>query len=121
MGNAYYNRRDSLIHQPMDFTTHNVLPLQDLQQMLQSVMFPQSVPAKKRFALTDDDYKFLYQYMSKLPYESKYPHYDTTEYFQGYTKFFMFKAGKKPIPSYIRIFNKPGWSYGFSNRRGLHR
>ena len=81
--------------------------------MLQSVMFPQSVPAKKRFALTGEDYRLLYQYMSELPYESRFPHYDTTEFFAGYTKFFMFKADKGPIPSYIRIFNKPGWSYGF--------
>ncbi|MEP6747769.1 MAG: serine hydrolase [Bacteroidota bacterium] len=113
IGNAYYNRQDSLIHQPMDFTTHNVLPLQDLQQLLQSVLFPESVPGKQRFALTADDYKFLYQYMSELPYESKYPHYDTTEYFGSYTKFFMFKSGRQQIPKYIRIFNKPGWSYGF--------
>ena len=30
VGNAYYNRHDSLVHQPMDFTTHNIFPLQDL-------------------------------------------------------------------------------------------
>ncbi len=113
IGNAYYNRQDSLVHQPMDFTTHNVLLLQDLQQLIQSVLFPQSVPAKQRFNLTEDDHRFLYQYMSELPYESRYPHYDTSTYFQSYTKFFMFKAGRQPIPPYIRIFNKPGWSYGF--------
>jgi len=113
LGKAYYNRYDSLINQPMDFTTHNVFPLQDLQEMLQSVLFPQSVPHKKRFALTAEDYRFLYQYMSELPYESRYPYYDTTTYFESYTKFFMFKADKAHIPSYIRIFNKPGWTYGF--------
>ena len=113
VGKAYYNRYDSLINQPMDFTTHNVFPLQDLQEMLQSVLFPQSVPHKKRFALTAEDYRFLYQYMSELPYESRYPYYDTTTYFESYTKFFMFKADKAHIPSYIRIFNKPGWTYGF--------
>jgi Beta-lactamase enzyme family len=113
VGKAYYNRHDSLISQPMDFTTHNVLLLQDLQQLLQSVLFPASVPVWQRFKLTADDYKFLYQYMSELPYESKYPHYDTTAYFESYTKFFMFKAGKQHIPEHIRIFNKPGWSYGF--------
>jgi Beta-lactamase enzyme family len=113
VGNAYYNSNDSLIYKPMDFTTHNVFLLTDLQQMLQSVLFPLSVPAKQRFNLTASDYRFLYQYMSELPYESKYPHYDTTEYFESYTKFFMFKANKGHIPGYIRIFNKPGWSYGF--------
>ena len=113
IGKAYYNRHDSLVQQPMDFTTHNVLLLQDLQQLLQSVLFPQSVPARQRFALTAEDRRFLCQYMSELPYESQYPHYDTTTYFESYTKFFMFKAGKQHIPAYIRLFNKPGWSYGF--------
>ena len=113
VGNAYLNRKDSLVNQPMDFTTHNVFLLQDLHRMLRSVIFPPSVPPKQRFALSPDDYHFLYQYMSELPYESRFPHYDTTEFFQSYAKFFMFRAGKQRIPANIRIFNKPGWSYGF--------
>ena len=112
IGKAHLNRDDSLINSPMDFTTHNNLPLEDLQQMLQSVLFPESVPKKKRFALTNDYYNLLYRYMSSLPKESRYPTYDTTEFFDSYTKFF-YKSGKQKIPSYIRIFNKPGWSYGF--------
>lgn len=113
IGNAHYNRDDSLIHAPMDFTTHNNLPLEDLQQMLQSVLSPASVSRKQRFSLTDSDYRFLYQYMSELPFESLHPKYDTSEFFDSYTKFFFFKAGKGKIPSYLRSFNKPGWSYGF--------
>jgi hypothetical protein len=113
VGHAFYNRQDSLVMQPMDFTTHNNLPLEDLQQILQSVLFPQSVTAAKKFNLTAADYRLLYQYMSELPRESRYPHYDTAVYFDSYTKFFMFKSGRQPIPDYIRVFNKPGWSYGF--------
>ncbi|HTN05211.1 serine hydrolase [Agriterribacter sp.] len=113
VGRAHYNRADSLIHAPMDFTTHNNAPLEDLQQILQSVFFPASVPAHQRFDLTENDYRFLYEYMSKLPAESKCPQYDTTEFFDSYTKFFMFKSGKTPIPSNIKVFNKTGWSYGF--------
>jgi len=97
----------------MDFTTHNNLPLADLQQILRSVLFPQSVPEQQRFDLSQDDYTFLHQYMSELPFESGHPHYDTSEYFDSYCKFFMFKSGRTHIPAYIRIFNKPGWSYGF--------
>ncbi len=113
VGNAFYDRHDSLIHQPMDFTRHNNLPLEDLQRILQSVLFPESVPVSKRFHLSDDDYKFLYRYMSEYPSESRYPHYDTTVYFDSYTKFFLFKDGRQKIPSNIRIFNKTGWSYGY--------
>lgn len=112
-GNAYYDWHDSLIHAPMDFTRHNNFPLADAQEMLQSVLFPGSVPAARRFHLSPEDYRFLYQYMSEYPRESDHPRYDTTEYFDGYTKFFLFHSGRTPIPPYIRVFNKPGWSYGF--------
>lgn len=113
VGRAHYNREDSLINSPMDFTTHNNFPLEDMQQILQSVIFPQSVPEKLRFRLSNDDYQFLYRYMSKLPSESTHPKYDTAEFFDSYTKFFLFKAGKSKIPPHIRVFNKTGWSYGF--------
>lgn len=113
VGRAHYNRDEQFINEPMDFTTHNNFPLEDQQQILQSVLFPQSVPKKQRFKLTEHDYKFLYYYMSAYPYEGMYKPYDTTEYFASYTKFFMFKADKKAPPPYIRVFNKTGWSYGF--------
>jgi hypothetical protein len=113
IGKAYYDRDEKLIDSPMNFTTHNNAPLSDLQQLMQSVLFPESVPVQKRFNLTREDYKFLYRYMSMLPYESSYPNYDTSEYFDSYTKFFMFKSGKSKIPPHIRVFNKTGWSYGF--------
>jgi len=84
-----------------------------VQQILQSALFPESVPPSRRFHLGPDDQRFVYRYMSQLPREEGHPRYDTAEYFDSYTKFFMFKAGRTPIPSYIRVFNKPGWSYGF--------
>lgn len=112
MGNAYYNRDDSLIHEPMDFTTHNNISLEDLQQILQSVLFPASVPQKQRFDLAKDDYDFLYQYMSQYPSETNFPKYDTASYFDSYVKFY-FRNSTHKIPDYIRVFNKVGWSYGF--------
>jgi len=113
IGKGHWDAHDSLINTPMDFTRHNNLPLQELQQLLQHVIFPERVRPEKKFRLTADDYAFLYQYMSEYPSESTHPTYDTTEYFDSYTKFFFFKAGRGRIPSYIRSFNKPGWSYGF--------
>ncbi|NCI45956.1 serine hydrolase [Sediminibacterium soli] len=113
VGQAHWDKNDSLIHAPMDFTRHNNFPLEDLQYMLQSVVFPGSVPARRRFRLGAEDRQFLLQYMSELPSESRFPNYDTTEFFDSYTKFFLYKAGKQKPPPYIRIFNKPGWSYGY--------
>lgn len=113
IGNGHYDRNDQLVNSPMDFTTHNNAPLADLQQLLQAVLFPQSVSEKQRFHLTEDDYRFLYRYMGLLPSESDYPKYDTTEFFDSYTKFFFFRDKKSPVPAHIRSFNKTGWSYGF--------
>lgn len=111
MGKAHYNWQDSLINEPIDFTTHNNLPLEDLQQLLQSVIFPASVPEKQRFDLSDEDYDFLYRWMSQFPSETNYPKYDTAQYFDSYVKFF-FKNGARTLPMDVRVFNKVGWAYG---------
>lgn len=113
VGKAHYDNDDKLVNEPMDFTRANNISLEGLQQILQAVLFPNSVSKKQRFLLTKEDYAFLYQYMSEYPYESHFPNYDTAEYFQSYCKFFMFKSGRGSIPPYIRVFNKPGWTYGY--------
>ena len=110
MGEAHY-AKDSLIHAPIDFTTANNVTLHHLQQSLQAVLFPQSMPPEKRFRLTKEDYRFLYRYLSQYPSETDYPKYDTNVYFDSYTKF-LFKFGGKKIPKHIRVFNKTGWAYG---------
>ncbi|TQM51982.1 beta-lactamase family protein [Arcticibacter tournemirensis] len=113
IGNSYYNRDEVLIKEPMDFTRHNCFPLEDQQRILRSVLFPESVSKDKRFGLTADDYSFLYKYLSMLPRESDFPRYDTTEFFDSYAKFFIYRAEKRNIPRQMRIYSKAGWSYGF--------
>ncbi len=112
VGKAHYNSNDSLINEPIDFTKVNHVPLEDLQQLLQSVLFPSSVPKEQRFNLTGDDYRFLYQYLSQYPSETNYPKYDSAEYYDSYVKFY-FRNGDHKLPPYIRVFNKVGWAYGF--------
>ncbi|WP_276504562.1 serine hydrolase [Terrimonas pollutisoli] len=111
MGNAHYNSQDSLIHEPIDFTTANNLPLEDMQQLLQSVIFPNSIPASKRFRLTTDDLNFLYRFLSQYPSETNFPKYDTNQYYDSYVKFF-FRSPQHSMPGYVRVFNKVGWAYG---------
>jgi hypothetical protein len=113
VGNGYYDDDSNLIMQPKDFTRHNLFPIEDMQRMLQAVLFPETIPEQQRFNLTGEQYKFLYKYMSQYPSETVYPNYDVTEYFNSYTKFFFFRAFKSAVPSYIRVFNKAGWTYGF--------
>ncbi|PTX18249.1 beta-lactamase family protein [Pontibacter mucosus] len=112
LGNAHFDSNDSLVNGPFDFTIHNNMPLQDMQQLLQSVMFPASVPKKQRFNLTQDDYSFLYRYLSQYPSETPYPKYDTAAFYDSYVKFF-FRDSTHRMPEQVRVFNKVGWSYGF--------
>jgi hypothetical protein len=112
IGKARLNSNDSLIHEPLDFTKQNSLSLLSLQQILKSVLFPASVPEMQRFQLTDDDYRFLYRYLSQYPSETPDPKYDTTVFYDSYVKFF-FRDSTRKMPPKVRVFNKVGWSYGF--------
>lgn len=112
LGNGYLDNKDSLINKPFDFTMHNSLPLENLQQMLQSVLFPKSVSKKQRFNIRHEDQRFLLQYLSQFPSETNYPKYDTSKYYDTYVKFF-FKDSSHKMPGGIRVFNKVGWAYGF--------
>lgn len=114
LGKGYINDENTLVNEPFDFSRKNRIYLNDLHQLLRSVLFPESVPEKQRFNFTADDYRFLYRYMSQLPSETKFPEYDTTEFYDAYGKFLLFGTQKhKALPKQIRIFNKVGWSYGF--------
>lgn len=112
MGKGYLDN-DSIVYQPFDFSKSNKIYLQDLHSILRSVIFPESVDAKRKFNLTDDDYKWLYRYMSAYPSISKYPVYQSPEYYDTYCKFLFYGSEKTaPLPN-IRIFNKVGDAYGF--------
>ena len=112
LGKGHFNRNDSLINEPFDFTQHNSLSLGSMQQMLQSVLFPSSVPKKQRFQVMEDDRRFLLQYLSQYPSETPDPKYDTTEFYDSYVKFF-FRDSTRRMPEGVRVFNKVGWAYGF--------
>jgi hypothetical protein len=112
VGKGHLNSRDSLINKPIDFTKANNVGLEDLQRMLQAVVFPESVPLKSRFKLSKDDHQFLLRYLSQYPSETSYPKYDTAAYYDSYVKFF-FRGDHKKMPPNVRVFNKVGWAYGF--------
>lgn len=107
---------DSLVDEAKDFGQNNYISVATLQDMLKAVIFPEAVPEQKRFNLTEDDYRFLYQYMSQLPRETTYPDYSTDvieNYYDSYAKFFLYGNTKDTIPDNIRIFNKIGMAYGY--------
>ena len=109
-----FMRGGELVEKPMDFSHSNYFPLTDQQAMLRALMFPETVPEAQRFDLREEDYRFLYRYMSMLPRESDEPAYpDTATYYDSYVKFLMFGDRHDPIPGNIRIFNKVGNAYGY--------
>lgn len=112
IGKAYMNRNDSIIPEPFNFTRHNNISLGDFQQMLQSVLFPESVPTHQQFNITDNDRSFLLKYLSQYPSETDYPKYNDSVFYDSYVKFF-FRDSTKQMPAHTRVFNKVGWAYGF--------
>ena len=112
LGKGFY-KNNMLKNEPFDFSAKNRLYLDDMNKMLLSVYFPEKFSAKQRFNLKEDDYNFIYKYMSQMPTESTFPHYDSTEYYDAYCKFLLYGSEKTKMPSNIRIFNKVGNAYGF--------
>lgn len=113
-GKAYINEKGKLINEPKDFTYSNHLTLEEINTILQSILFPKSVDSKKQFNLTKEDYQFLYRYLSIYPKESDFPKYSAKKYYDSYKKYFMYGDSRKSIDNdSIRIFNVVGQSYGY--------
>jgi hypothetical protein len=112
LGKGYY-KQEELINEPFDFSTKNQLPLQDLHQIVISILFPTSVDKRQRFNLTEEDYRFLRKYMSMTPLASTAPVYKEPAYWDNYVKFLYYGADKEKPDGHIRIFNKVGDAYGF--------
>jgi hypothetical protein len=112
-GVGYY-KNDTLIHQPFDFSYKNFYPLTEQQQLLRALIFPRTVPVRRRFDIPEADRQFVLKYMSQLPAETMFPPYFTdTTYYPAYGKFLMFGNSKDPLPEHLRIFNKIGDAYGY--------
>lgn len=111
IGKAYYSKGE-LIEEPMDFSFKNKFALSDFHGVVKRIVFPEKFSQNERFNISEEDRKFILQYMSMLPGESDYPKYDLPEYYDSYSKFFKFGTDNNPIPAQFRIFNKTGNAYG---------
>lgn len=114
-GQAYMNDQDEIIHEPWSFEKLNVFSIEDQQLILKKLLFPESFPEPERFNLTQEDYEFIYYYMSRFPQEVESPAYDKEDYWPTYSKFIYFGRDKSLSPNgTIRSFNKYGDSYGYN-------
>jgi hypothetical protein len=109
-----YKAGNRIIHQPYEFTTANNLPLPDITALLQTALFPESIPTDKRPHLTPTDYAFLRQYLHLTPHASRFTPYATSRYFDTYKKYLYY--GRRPgaqLQPGLRIFNIVGMSHGY--------
>ncbi|MDW3193209.1 MAG: serine hydrolase [Cytophagales bacterium] len=112
LGVAHINKAGELVNAPFDFSVKNFFSLRDMHDVLKAVMFPEQTPAHRRFDLNDEDYQFLYKWMSTFPAESGIEAYKEKE--DNYVKFFIYGDQEQgDLPPAIKIFNKVGWAYGF--------
>jgi hypothetical protein len=115
LGKGLMNSQGQIEYTPYDFTLKNAFPLAAQHEFLKRLMLPEAFPKRKQFTLTQEDYSFLYQYMSQYPTETRYPtyHQDST-YHPTYCKFIYYGSDKnEPLNKNLRIFNKVGDAYGF--------
>ncbi|HWD88156.1 MAG TPA: serine hydrolase [Mucilaginibacter sp.] len=114
MGKGYLDKNDKLVMGPFDFSHNNIYPLADQQTVLKRLLFPETFPKEQRFNLTDDQYKFIYKYMSMWPTESHHPTYSPPDYYPAYCKWLFYGGDSLAVINpHIRIFNKIGDSYGY--------
>lgn len=103
----------ALVPGPLDFSQRNAASLPDLQGLLRAVLFPESLPPRRRLSLDSADYALLRQGLSRLPRESPRPRYDPALFPDTYAKFLLGGGGSAALPPGVRVYNKIGQAYGF--------
>lgn len=114
MGKAYMDSSDRQVNKPFNLENKNAFAISDQQALMRKLITPEAFPEAQRYNLTNEDYKFIYKYMSMLPTESDYPKYDPKEFWPTYSKMLYYGREKNAVinPD-LKIFNKYGDSYGF--------
>jgi len=113
VGRAYLGRYDSLIQQPLDLSRGNLFALRDLQRLLQAIVLPETVPARRRPALDSASRRPLLLALGQLPPQSRSPRYDSLRFLGTYAKYLLGGGGLARLPPGVRVYNKIGQSYGF--------
>ncbi len=112
-GKAYWSDENQMIiKEAFDFSSKNYMSLEDLHQFTQMVFLPDAFDKDQQFNLTENDYLFLREWMSKPPRESTSPSYNLPD---NYVKFVLFgdEDEEFSIPNHIKVYNKVGLAYGF--------
>jgi hypothetical protein len=113
VGRAYNNAQNKRVNEPKDFTNMNYISLQNINALLQRLVFNEYYPANQQYHINRTDQQFLLQYLTMLPRESSHPSYNKS-YYDSYKKYFIYGDSKAPITDKdLKITNIVGQSYGF--------
>ncbi len=113
VGKGFMADDGGIVPGPHDFSKANFISLEDTQQMLKAIVFPESVPVAQRWAIPEPMRRQLLEIMARMPRESTDPVYDATEYYDGYARFFMIGDGKADKPGGLHLVGKVGEAYGY--------
>jgi hypothetical protein len=114
IGTAYL-ANGQRVEGPMDFSTRNVIPLEELQRGLCKVVRPDvDCGPGEPFALTAADRALVLEAMSQLPRESVNPRYDPAEYPDDYVKFILPGLRRAFGERGFTLYDKSGQAYGFT-------
>lgn len=109
-----YIHNNYLVRKPRDFKLDNYASLEDLDEMLTGVMFPELNRKLSSLNLEPQDYEFLQYLMGLRPRKSTYPVYSPDSLYPDNMRKFILKGTQKgPIEDNITIINKVGMAYGF--------
>ena len=104
---------ETVVPGPLDLSQKNVFPLRDQQRVLRALLFPETLPARRRPALAPADYALLRAAMAEEPAHGPRPRYAAAHYPATYAKYLLGGGGQAALPPGVRVFNKIGESYGF--------
>jgi hypothetical protein len=107
-GIGYYED-DAHVNDPFDFSLKNYYPITSQHEVLKRVIFPNEFDPRKRFDLSEEQHTFLLEFMYTLPRNTGY---NSTEYYDGYCKFFLYEDTTETVPDHIKIYNKVDFDYG---------
>jgi len=106
----YDDSLSTVINEPFDFSSKNFLALEDLGDILQAIVLPESVDSIKRFEMAEEDREFLVKTLSTRPADSSNPaHHDKPD---GYVNFLYYGGAGSYEVDGPKIYNKVGVAYG---------
>jgi hypothetical protein len=112
IGKAHY-AKGKTINTPKDFSKSNCFPLQDMHDLLISLVYPET--SKLTFSLSADDRNFLLKCLSSSPQESEIIPIVTNPAYNEFMTNYLYYGAQKNVfrnPN-LKVYNIVGQSYGF--------